>query len=180
VKTAFLLGALLLTVVACTAAKESEPQPQYGVQPSQRTPLSELDALEHDLLVSEQRLDQQLSRRSDALAHGSAQPSTPAATAAPPPPPPAPGGPKEEPPPAQAPPEPAPTTDAPKAGDSSADQSSVGAPCDLACRALASMRRSSARICELAGPDDERCARARSRVTAAEDRIRRARCECVG
>jgi hypothetical protein len=49
-------------------------------------------------------------------------------------------------------------------------------PCLVACRALASMRRSAARLCELSGATrDPRCDDARARVARAEERVR-ARC----
>jgi hypothetical protein len=144
------------------AAREAEPQappPKSGG----RTPLTELDALEHDLAVSERRLDAQIGKQTDTR---SAERAEPATEAPPPPPPPAqPGAPADE-------------ESAPAAGDSKDESSAVGAPCDMACRALGSMRRAADRICELAGADHARCAAARDRVAGAEQRIRSARCEC--
>jgi hypothetical protein len=51
-------------------------------------------------------------------------------------------------------------------------------PCDVACRALDSMRRSATRICELTGDADERCNGARTRVTRAAQQVERAGCAC--
>ena len=47
--------------------------------------------------------------------------------------------------------------------------------CETAKKALDSMKRSASRICDLNGPDDPggRCARARDRVDAASDNVRR-------
>lgn len=50
--------------------------------------------------------------------------------------------------------------------------------CALACRAFASMRRAAERICSLTGEADARCSRARSRVDEATRRIARAECVC--
>ncbi len=52
--------------------------------------------------------------------------------------------------------------------------------CALACKALASMRRSADRICELAGPGDPdgRCRQARERVRDAQTRVRGGCSDC--
>lgn len=52
--------------------------------------------------------------------------------------------------------------------------------CQRACKALGSMLRSTERICELNGPDDpdERCQKARDRVDAARELLRRRACAC--
>ena len=57
---------------------------------------------------------------------------------------------------------------------------SAGDDCTTACKALASMRRSSQRSCELNGPDDpdQRCKQAEERVEAAEKRVQD-RCACT-
>jgi hypothetical protein len=175
--------ALALLAAGCGAGaqvREAAP-PAKPDGAGDRKPLTELDALEHDLSISEQRLEAQLVRREQALADSSdrelesskkkAESSAEApaeerdeAPAA------------EKPRPragAQAPGEPPDLDEAP------AKTGKVGSPCDMACRALSSMRRSAERICALAGAADERCMRARGRVSSAEERIRRAQCECV-
>jgi len=48
---------------------------------------------------------------------------------------------------------------------------SDGRRCHVACRALSSMRRATDRLCSLAGEHDDRCARARTRVTVAATRV---------
>jgi hypothetical protein len=58
------------------------------------------------------------------------------------------------------------------AADSSAQPSAPPDPCVTACRALASMGRSAAHVCDLAGEGDERCESARGRVSRATDRVR--------
>jgi hypothetical protein len=50
----------------------------------------------------------------------------------------------------------------------------------VACRALGSMQRSAARICELTSEADARCTGAKGRVTRAEQRVARAGCDCEG
>jgi len=50
--------------------------------------------------------------------------------------------------------------------------------CELACRALGSMRRSASRLCELTGDDDERCGRVRERVSGARGRVANACPDC--
>jgi hypothetical protein len=184
----FVLGLTLLAggCAAQTKMQEAAPSPKAPEGVESRRPLTELDALEHDLAVSEQRLEAQLVRRTQALADPSsgdrdrdADSSKKTQSAEPP-----------------APREPAETAgqeEKPRPRDEAAEPSSppgraqapvrtgkVGSPCDMACRALSSMRRSAERICELAGASDERCTRARGRVSAAEERIRHAQCECVG
>ncbi|XYI03334.1 PASTA domain-containing protein [Sorangium sp. So ce1128] len=51
-----------------------------------------------------------------------------------------------------------------------ADQVSA-APCETACRALASMSRAAQHLCGLAGDADQRCDAARTRVKSATDRV---------
>lgn len=46
-----------------------------------------------------------------------------------------------------------------------------GDPCHAACRALASMRRATERLCALSGEDETRCGDARVRVERAEQRV---------
>lgn len=52
--------------------------------------------------------------------------------------------------------------------------------CALACKALESMRRSAERICELNGPEDpdQRCRKARERVTEAQVRVQNGCGDC--
>jgi hypothetical protein len=189
VTRALALGPVVLALAllggGCATLRTQEAQPPAkapGGAEEQRKPLTELDALEHDLAVSEQRLEAQLGRRQRALADSRRRESESGAEESK----------KTEPAePSRA--EEAPEVDSdeekPRGRDEAPQQSvpqeeaartgKVGSPCDMACRALSSMRRSAERICELAGADDERCTRARGRVAAAEERIRRAQCECV-
>jgi hypothetical protein len=50
--------------------------------------------------------------------------------------------------------------------------------CDVACRALSSMRRSAEGICELTSTSDARCTGARTRLENARTRVVRAGCPC--
>src|SRR5690606_31910170 len=158
---------LLVTgVLGCSARPESPARaPEGGAPPSPPAPavnaptildLDELEALEHDLAVSEARLDEQLGRERAA-----AEPAPDAAeTAAQPP-----GTkPKAQPPKATAPRDSA-ETSAP-ARVPSAASGRLGSPCDLGCRALQSMRRAQERICAITGPVP-RCQGAIERVAAA-------------
>lgn len=52
-----------------------------------------------------------------------------------------------------------------------------GTPCELACRALASMKRAADAVCRLAGETDPRCTDARRRVSESETRV--AACSCT-
>jgi hypothetical protein len=182
-RRSFVLAFALLAggCAARAQLQEAAPPAKAAEEPEGRKPLTELDALEHDLAVSEQRLEAQLVRRQQALSdsrsrEGESDASKKTESAEPPPaeeradederP-----RPRDETPEPSTPPSPAQTP---------ARSGRVGSPCDMACRALSSMRRSADRICELAGASDERCARARNRVSAAEERIRQAHCECVG
>ncbi|MGK3993842.1 hypothetical protein [Sorangium sp. So ce1024] len=47
----------------------------------------------------------------------------------------------------------------------------AAAPCETACRALASMSRAAQHLCGLAGDADQRCDAARTRVKSATDRV---------
>ena len=181
------LFALALSSGGCGAQiKEAAPPPKGGEGAPGRKPLTELDALEHDLSVSEQRLEAQLVRREQALADsrsGEADPDASKKTESPDqsaqePAEEADKAADEEEKPRPRGEAPQPSAPAPP-GDAPVRTGKAGTPCDMACRALSSMRRSADRICELAGSADERCTRARGRVSAAEDRIRRAQCECV-
>jgi hypothetical protein len=60
-----------------------------------------------------------------------------------------------------------------------AEQTKQGSPCDLACRALQSMRRAANGICTITGPTDARCENARRRISDAAAEIERAGCVCA-
>lgn len=161
-----LLAAALAT--ACAAREAQGPPP--AKEPAAEPRLTEIDALEHDLTVAEQRLNTQLDKKLEA------------------PPPPAldeidQGADDKK------------REDLPARSESSVPEGTVrdaeqaeterrwrraklATPCDAACRALASMRRSAERICEIAGASDERCLRARRRVESAAERVERAGCAC--
>jgi hypothetical protein len=140
---------------------------------------SEIDALLHDLRVQKDRVDRELARKEQlAVARAEeAETSAPEEEAAPAP------APKTS-----APSKPSKKKDAPAAatgtspaGPRDADQASsdwVGSPCDTACRALASMERSTERICALAGETDTSCASARSMVKASRERVQAGGCWC--
>jgi hypothetical protein len=66
----------------------------------------------------------------------------------------------------------------PKASEEAATTPRGPAPCETACRAVGSMRRSAERICELTDQADSRCTGARQRVTRAEQQVERAGCAC--
>lgn len=51
-------------------------------------------------------------------------------------------------------------------------------PCETACKALSSMRRSAERICEIVGEPDARCVRARERVGESSTQVEKAGCVC--
>jgi hypothetical protein len=175
-----LFFALALLAGGCGGgAQVREAAPPAGAEG--RKPLTELDALEHDLSISEQRLEAQLVRREQALADSrgrdreleSSKKKAESSAEAP-------EEESDEAPAAEEEPRAgAPAPRAPELDEAPAKTAKVGSPCDMACRALSSMRRSAERICALAGAADERCTRARGRVSAAEERIRRAQCECV-
>ena len=147
--------------------KAAEPPPKAGEG-------ADIDALERDLSASEQRIEEELLRREEALADSRAREGEADASKKseseesdkderPQP------GPRDA----------VPARPSPSAPEPPVRSGTVATPCDIACRALSSMKKSADRICELAGTADERCTRARARVSAAEQRIRRAQCECV-
>lgn len=131
--------------------------------------LTEIDALEHDLAVGEEKLRAALAKRQEDH-----------------PPPPQQRGRRppqiSAPQPAAKPEKKTPSGDAPspapEEGTSQEWLGAVGGPCDLACRALGSMRRSGERICALTAPADTRCRRARSRIEDATRRVQEGRCAC--
>lgn len=155
---------------------------------------TDLDALERDLSVSEERLNQYLARREaprqsaitlrdDSEGKKAEKPKGSATSAGP--------G-YAQPPPAAAPrparkrvederPADAAAAEAPAAeseSESEPEPEPVENACDLACRAFGSMQRSAERICSIAGEGDARCRRARERVADASARISSARCAC--
>lgn len=164
------------------AAAPMAPAPLPSSEPAlpQTLNLTELESLEHDLRQSEARLDAELARKREVIVAdsmtvpeppsgsagvGASKPADSAGPGAAPA-----AGPRPEAPPR--PNTPKPDTPAPPGtGDR-------GSACDLGCRALASMQRAQARICEIAGPGP-RCQSALDRVRAAAERVRRAGCECL-
>lgn len=132
------------------------------VSPEREAPssgLDELGALEHDLEVSERRLEAQLALKRNAERAA------------------------DEP---QAPPEPRPDVEprarpsaAPKPETARTELATVGSPCDVACRALKSIRFAATRICELTGEGHRRCSSAQSRAQRATQRVEGGGCGCV-
>jgi hypothetical protein len=147
----------LVASIACRAEKVPEaPEPPALERPERTT---DLDALEHDLAIAEQRLNAELEGRLAAEGDRDADealesaPQEPRLSA-----------------------EQRPREQRESAG--SRHEAELGTACDVACRALASMKRSVASICSLTSDDDARCVRARSRVRSAEKNVRRAGCVC--
>ncbi len=114
-----------------------------------------------------------------------AQPGRWAAPPAPPPPPPV-GtiSPVQEEPnqPAEAPAADAPGPVAPSSGLSDAEDAERDEKrrCEVACRALGSMKRAAEHVCRATGTSDARCGRARNRVTAASERVAASCEDCEG
>ena len=181
--------ALLLATAGC-ARQYSDPVQPAPFAPAPAPPLqsekqSELDTLEQDLAVSEQRLAGYLAGRSselrvetskDEVARGPVEGETSKSAEAP-----ATefGRPSAE--------KPRKRGERPADTAGAAAESPVlppapepdsGSACDLACNALSSMRRSADRICSIAGESNPRCARARARVEDANGRVSRASCAC--
>jgi hypothetical protein len=167
--------------------------PAPATAPGETESLTDLDALEHDLTVSEERLNQYLASREqsretaialrDEEARGESKAEKPKSSAA------SGGGEYAQPPPAAAPrparkradDRPADAAEAAPAAPTTApepESEPVGSACDLACRAFGSMQRSADRICSIAGENDQRCRRARERVADANARISSAQCVC--
>lgn len=61
--------------------------------------------------------------------------------------------------------------------ESGGDERGSQSPCEIACRALSSMKRSADHVCEISSEQDERCSRAQNRVAQAGERVRR---HCTG
>lgn len=153
----------------------SLPESAPAAQPAGAPPgpeLSELDALEHDLDVSERRLEEHLrvataqpaSAADSATSDGEVadEPGSAEGTAAPR---------------ASAPaPEPQPRAP-PKREERRQEHARADDACALSCRALASMRRAAESICELV-PGAPRCLSATGRVERAERKVHAADCAC--
>jgi hypothetical protein len=182
--------ALSLAMASCARqhsdAQEPAPFPPGASAPAPLEPAEkqrELDTLEHDLTVSEQRLAGYLAGRSSELrsaiseddaARGREEGETSKSAEAP--------ATELRRAPAK---KPKKADDRPAESDGAAAPASPpvpepgdGSACDLACQALSSMRRSADRICSIAGESDPRCARARGRVEDAIGRVSRASCAC--
>lgn len=167
------IAAALLFVAGCGGAAAS------GAPAGSASAPSHLDQLERELATAEHELERDLSSSSSSVVGSSAQAG--AAEAAAPPEtatesaaeaPTIAGAPAQEPPADE---EAQPKEDKAAALDSRAAH---GDRCSTACKAYASMRRSAARICEIAGADDDRCVRARRRVDVARSQMEQSPCRC--
>lgn len=161
----------LAATVAC-ATRESAPPPAPPVETPEHRRLTEVDALEHDLEVAEQRLERELGQKlaqseakSDDLDEETA--GTPATPPARPSEPDGAGADRPE-----------KSEGAAPSAQPEWNRAELASPCDKACRALLSMRRSTDAICRLSGDGSERCTRARQRVSRAEQRVKGAGCAC--
>lgn len=163
----------VLLAVACTAAALSACGGAAGgsgaettAVPAAPAPLADLDALQRDFDVSEARLSAQLVRRQaespvsqgkreEGAARADAAPFPKAATESR-------------------------DNDAPaeEAADDARAPGNDSSACDLACRALASMRRSADGICSLTSEQHARCTGARGRVELAARQVAAAGCLC--
>lgn len=173
-----------VAMLSCASAPPSAPPAQTPSAPAtQQTAApsgSEVDALERDLTAAES----ELLARLGTTAPVAVQDSTEASRAeAPPPPAAARAG-------AASPAKSTPPSGA-GAGAASAGRDDRSGPeadqkkpdearsdCSVVCRAMASMRRSAARICEILSDANERCAAARRRVDDAQRRLGQTRCAC--
>lgn len=86
--------------------------------------------------------------------------------------------PVEEAPSAPPPAEAAPTANGSELDEFDDEQAKKRDGCKTACRALGSMKRTEARICELVGEKHDKCSWAHERVKEAVARIERAQCSC--
>jgi hypothetical protein len=148
-------------------------EPRGSEPGTSREELGRLDALEHDLEVSEQRLEEHLSSvlepgptsegsdgvtgDSAAMDEGAAEAEAPAAPA------------------------PAPPTAEPRSAREKQERQErrrADDVCSLSCRALASMRRAAEGICELL-PASPRCGSATERVDRARLRVENVGCQCT-
>jgi hypothetical protein len=170
VRSARFRFALFFALGAIGCASSVPPAATAPVNPPAPThqPVSELDALEHDFDAAATRLESQLEKKQRApVAQERSEADDKPAPPPPPPPPPQRKAPSA-------------TEESGAERDSGGTQltGQVGSPCDVACRAFGSMKRSAIKICELAGSTNERCTRARTRLAEAEKRIGNAGCEC--
>jgi hypothetical protein len=192
---------LVLACAGCGRAhvEPAEPPefaPGAAAAPASTQSASELDALEQALAENEQRLSAYLA---DSHGYAFAEGESEDKGAAPAPqadapatefsrPPPSAAKPKKReaagnerassagaPAPARAPAAPA---SPPAPAEEGAVQPDAGSSCELACRALSSMRRAADRICSIAGESAPRCSRARVRVETASGRVNGASCVC--
>lgn len=171
----FTLGAWSCT--SCTEraaeAPPAAPEAAPAAQPSGATPareLSELDAFEHDLEVSERRLEEHLRVAQGEPSSGEERTAAEASPGA---------SPAEE---SAAPQTSAPTPAArppgpPQRKERSREEKRADDACALSCRALASMRRAEEGICNLV-PGAAPCSSATERVERAVQKVRAAGCEC--
>jgi hypothetical protein len=179
--------AAVLTLIGCAgqAARQAPEAPsrQRSSPPGPAYDASdELAALEHDLAVSEERLFAELDRQRDEPKKSRAE-SPRAPTEAPDSAGAGADVADESPPSESQPAEPEPGIGAavgrPQADAKSADGEAHGSPCEMACHALSSMRRSAERICALTSETHPRCQSARGRVREAEQRLTLAGCGCT-
>lgn len=164
---------------AATRAPAEPPAPPAAPAPPPSDGESEIDALLHDLRVQKDRVDRELSRKEQlAVARAEeAESAAPREEVAPAPAPKTSAKPsKKKDAPAAATAAPAPA--GPRDADHETSSDWVGSPCDTACRALASMERSTERICALAGETDTRCESARAMVKASRERVQSSGCWC--
>jgi hypothetical protein len=181
----------MLFGAGCGRAAEPASPPMLDAAPpapvAAESASMDLDALERDLSVSEERLNQYLARREEPRESaitlrddGEGKKEKPRGSATS-------GGPGyAQPPPAAAPRPARRRAEEERPADSAAAEAPASAAesepaenaCDLACRAFGSMQRSADRICAIAGEGDARCRRARERVADASARISSAQCTC--
>ena len=161
--------ALLFVVAGCGGMAKMQPPgepPTSNIDELQRRIAHQQSIIDNKLAVREAPADE-LQRGQQPLG-GEAGPTVESAAPAPP----------AEP---ESAPEEAPVAKSESSsGESAAVGASAGSTCDLVCRALASMRRSADRICELVGDKDPRCTQARKQVDDAAHRVEGAGCTCSG
>lgn len=184
-------GGTLDTVAVPPANAATQVQGQAPVplaaspSPSPSAGEGEIDALLHDLRIAKERVDRELARKEqlavareqelDTAPADGAPSSSPSAGS---------GAPRARPERKSA---AGPATDADKKrtqaahderADAESSSDSVSGPCDIACRAFASMERSAARICSLTSETDARCVSARSMVATSRQRVESSGCWC--